>query len=203
MKKTAVVIILIGLFFAFLGGYEIVKTHVNQSKALTEATVLLEASKKKATSLTNNSNSLRSFPTEFNPSDGETVGILHIPTLEADLPIIEGADPDELAKGVGHYKGTAYPLQKNQIVLSGHRETVFRRMGELVLGDILTLKLPYGEFSYEIVATEIVSADDRTVIKPTSPNEILTLTTCYPFNFIGDAPERYIITATPVNTYNK
>ena len=135
---------------------------------------------------------------DFSPDTGETVGILHIPKLEADLPIVEGTHEDELAKGVGHYQGTAYPLQNDQIVLSGHRDTVFRRMGELEIGDILTIQLPYGEFSYEITDTKIVDADDRTIIVP-HEEEVLTLTTCYPFSFIGSAPDRYIITALPVS----
>uniref|UniRef100_UPI00301AD7D0 class D sortase n=1 Tax=Oceanobacillus massiliensis TaxID=1465765 RepID=UPI00301AD7D0 len=105
---------------------------------------------------------------------------------------------DELAKGVGHYAGTAYPEQNDQIVLSGHRDTVFRRMGELLIGDILTIKLSYGEFSYKISETKVVDADDRTIIVP-HDKEVLTLTTCYPFSFIGSAPERYIITALPVS----
>jgi sortase A len=195
MKKIALFIMMIGFILMGIGLYEYIKTNVNQHSALVEANSILQTS-----SLKENSHGEihATFPVDFNPNAGETVGILHIPKLEADLPIVEGTDPDELAIGVGHYKGTAYPLQQDQIVLSGHRETVFRRMGELELGDILTIKLPYGEFSYEIVDTSIVSEDDQTVIAPTFPNEVLTLTTCYPFNFIGNAPDRYIITAHPI-----
>ncbi len=77
-------------------------------------------------------------------------------------------------------------------------------MGELKLGDILTVQLPYGEFSYEIVETKIVDANDRSIIVPTSPDEVLTVTTCYPFSYIGNAPDRYIINAHPIdNEENK
>ena len=136
---------------------------------------------------------------DFTPDNGKTVGLLSIPKLDEDLPIIEGTHEDELAQGVGHYAGTAYPFQNDQIVLSGHRDTVFRRMGELELGDILTVQMEYGERSYEIVETQIVDADDRTIIVPTAPDEVLTVTTCYPFSFIGSAPDRYIITALPID----
>ncbi|WP_047984491.1 class D sortase [Ornithinibacillus californiensis] len=199
MKKVAFLIIISGFIFISFGVYQLFSTNHKQSLAITEAREIINLSTLQQVE----TNTKARFPNDFSPDTGETVGILHIPKLEADLPIVEGTDPDELAKGVGHYKGTAYPLQKDQIVLSGHRETVFRRMGELELGDILTVRLSYGEFTYEIIDTYIVSADDRTVIKTTSPNEVLTLTTCYPFNFIGDAPDRYIITATPVTNYNK
>ncbi|WP_306009537.1 class D sortase [Bacillus sp. MMSF_3328] len=129
---------------------------------------------------------------------GDIIGILEIPALKAELPIIEGTDEEELEKGVGHYAGTVFPGQKDQILLSGHRDTVFRKIGELKMGDELVVKMPYGDFTYEIINSFIVDADDTTVIKPTAPEEILTLSTCYPFYFVGSAPERYILTAKRV-----
>ncbi|MDW2878212.1 MULTISPECIES: class D sortase [Bacillaceae] len=129
---------------------------------------------------------------------GDIIGILEIPALKAELPIIEGTDEEELEKGVGHYAGTVFPGQKDQILLSGHRDTVFRKIGELKMGDELVVKMPYGDFTYEIIESFIVDADDTTVIKPTAPEEILTLSTCYPFYFVGSAPERYILTAKRV-----
>ncbi|MDF2037706.1 class D sortase [Cytobacillus oceanisediminis] len=127
----------------------------------------------------------------------ETIGLLSVPKINKDIPIIEGTDNDQLAAGVGHFTGTAFPGQKDQIVLSGHRDTVFRKFDQLKVGDIFTVKLSYGDFSYEIYDTKIVDADDLSIIKSTSPEEVLTVTTCYPFNFIGDAPERFIFYARP------
>jgi sortase A len=129
---------------------------------------------------------------------GDILGILQFPSLNEELPIIEGTDEDDLEKGVGHYKGSSFPKEKGQIVLSGHRDTVFRRLGELKLGDILAISTPQGTFSYKIDNTQIVEANDRSIITLQKNEEILTLTTCYPFSFIGNAPERYIITAKPV-----
>ncbi|WP_170289688.1 class D sortase [Cytobacillus depressus] len=126
---------------------------------------------------------------------GEVIGILEIPKLQAELPIVEGTSEYELQKGVGHYSSTALPGQPDQILLSGHRETVFRRMGELKNGDIFQVIMPYGSFSYEITGSQIVEANDPTVIKSTAPNETLTVSTCYPFTYIGDAPYRYVLTA--------
>ncbi|MCU9612999.1 class D sortase [Caldibacillus lycopersici] len=129
---------------------------------------------------------------------GETMGILYVPKLDKEIPIVEGTDPDELELGVGHYTGTALPLQKDQIVLSGHRDTVFRNFDQLKIGDSFVVQLPYGSFEYKIYETEIVSADDTTVIRSTAPDEILTVTTCYPFYFLGNAPDRFIFYAKPV-----
>lgn len=126
---------------------------------------------------------------------GEAIGILKIPRLEAELPIIEGTDEDELEKGVGHYSTTVLPGQPDQILLSGHRDTVFRSLGELQIGDTFEVSMPYGEFTYEITDSKIVDADDTTVIRSTAPNEILTVSTCYPFSYVGNAPSRYILNA--------
>lgn len=75
---------------------------------------------------------------------------------------------------------------------------MFKRFDELELGDEFIVKLQYGEFKYKIVDTKIVDADDRTIIKSTSPREELVVTTCYPFGYIGDAPQRYIFYAEKV-----
>ncbi|RIU94480.1 class D sortase [Oceanobacillus picturae] len=197
MKKLSLLLIVAGLVLLGVGGYQWFHTAQAQKNSLAEAQTLLDEGQKVHT----NEGSTETAK-EFAPQTGDTAGILYIPRLDAELPIVEGTDEDDLAKGVGHYKGTAYPGQNDQIVLSGHRDTVFRSMGELELGDHLTVKLPYGDFTYEIVDTKIVDADDRTIISPTAPEEVLTLTTCYPFSFVGSAPDRYIITALPVETEN-
>ncbi len=139
-------------------------------------------------------------PDDFTPATDEVIGILEVPRLDAELPIVEGTDEDDLEQGVGHYTGTAFPNQSEQIVLSGHRDTVFQNFGDLEIGDQLTVQMEYGTFTYDIQETEIVDADDRTVIQSTAPDEVLVLTTCYPFGYMGNAPDRYIIYATPTET---
>lgn len=129
------------------------------------------------------------------PNVGDSVGELIIPKLSAVLPIVEGTDAEELEKGVGHFRKSALPGETDNSVLSGHRDTVFRRTGELKIGDPLLVKTSAGLFTYTIEKTWIVDDDDRTVIVPHPGEKLLTLTTCYPFNWIGSAPERYIIQA--------
>lgn len=134
---------------------------------------------------------------DFDPEPNETIGILKIPKLDYELPIIEGTDEEMLAKGVGHFKSTAFPGEGEQILLSGHRDTVFRRFNELKNNDIFIVELPYGTFKYKMADAKIVDADDRTVIRKMG-EEVLVLSTCYPFTFIGDAPDRYVIYAYPI-----
>ncbi|MXQ54902.1 class D sortase [Shimazuella alba] len=148
----------------------------------------------------NNTNVDKKILYPIRPKTGENVGELIIPKLNAILPIIEGTDPDELEKGVGHYAQSVLPGEKDNAVLSGHRDTVFRNVGKLEIGDQLVTKTSAGVFTYKIVKMWVVDEDDRTVIVSHKGKQILTLTTCYPFNFIGPAPQRYIIQSVLIGT---
>lgn len=201
VNKLAIIIIIVGIALIGIGGFQYFKTKEEQKNTLEEAYKILEDHNQQTINHPNENHNIETQikeNKEFNPFHGETVGILEIPKLKAELPIVEGTSDEDLEKGVGHYKGTAYPTEGDQIVLSGHRDTVFQRMGELEIGDVFIVKLPYGSFGYKIESTKIVDADDRTIIKTTAPNEELVVTTCYPFTFVGTAPERYILTAKPV-----
>ncbi|EKN68977.1 class D sortase [Schinkia azotoformans] len=197
VKKIAIIIIIAGIVLIGIGVFQYFNSKEEQKNTLKEAYKILEDHNQQINNHLNEDHHTKKDE-EFNPFHGETVGILEIPKLNAELPIVEGTSDNDLEKGVGHYKGTAYPTEGDQIVLSGHRDTVFRRMGELEVGDVFIVKLPYGSFEYKIESTKIVDADDRTIIKSTAPNEELVVTTCYPFTFVGTAPDRYILTAKPV-----
>ncbi|WP_246017756.1 class D sortase [Mesobacillus subterraneus] len=132
------------------------------------------------------------------PKKGEMMGNLTIPKIKANLPIYHGTDEDELEKGVGHFAGSVLPGERDNSVLSGHRDTVFRKLGEVGKGDLLVVTTEAGTFTYKVRKVRIVDADDRTVIVPT-PRPTLTVSTCYPFDYIGDAPERYILVADLVD----
>ena len=128
------------------------------------------------------------------PGIGDSFGELFIPKLKATLPIFEGTSEEELEKGVGHFAGSVLPGEKDNSVLSGHRDTVFRKLGEVGEGDLLIVKTAAGEFTYKVSKVRIVDKDDRTVIVP-KPNATLTVSTCYPFHYIGAAPKRYVLVA--------
>lgn len=134
---------------------------------------------------------------QFKAEQHEAVGILRVPKIDRSIGIVEGTDPDALDLGVGHMSSTAFPGQGEQIVLSGHRDTVFRNFAELEIGDKFIVEMPYGTFTYEIRETEIVDADDTSVVRPMG-EEVLVVSTCYPFNYVGSAPERFVFYAYPV-----
>jgi sortase A len=128
------------------------------------------------------------------PNEGDLIGTLVIPAVGQSFPIIEGTGDEELKRGVGHFRQSVLPGVEDNCVLSGHRDTVFTRLGELEVGDRLIAETAAGRFIYEIVKIRIVDKDDRTIIVPTD-HAVLTVTTCYPFNYVGSAPDRYILTA--------
>lgn len=131
------------------------------------------------------------------PSEGDLIGSLIIPALKQEMAIIHGADEEELEKGVGHFAQSVLPGENNNAVLSGHRDTIFRQLGNLKLGDKFVTVTSAGRFTYEIIKGQIVDKDDKTIIVPTD-QAVLTVTTCYPFRYVGNAPKRYILTAVLV-----
>ncbi len=190
LRKISILFIIVGLAILTYGGFQLYTSSANESKRLDDASSVI--SEEVINEFDNNSIDYSKF------SEGDTIGVLYIPRLEREIPIIEGTDEEELAQGVGHYADTGFPGENKQILLSGHRDTVFRQFGDLENGDEFHVKMEHGTFIYAIEDNEIVSADDTTVIDPTREDEVLTVSTCYPFSYIGSAPDRYVVYAYPV-----
>ncbi|MFC3747391.1 sortase [Paenibacillus sp. GCM10012306] len=127
-------------------------------------------------------------------TEGEVIGEIFFPTLNKKVAILEGTDSPQLKKGAGHYAGSAAIGMDGNSVLAGHRDTVFRNLGELAIHDPIEVETASGKFTYEITGSVIVDKDERGAIK-SSAEPVLTLITCYPFSFVGSAPDRYLLTA--------
>jgi sortase A len=125
---------------------------------------------------------------------GDYIGKITIPSLKQTLPIYQGTEDAQLKKGIGHYERSVFPGVGDNSVLSGHRDSVFSQLGKLKVGEFVTVETVAGKFTYKISGFRIVGANDRTVIVPTK-TAVLTLTTCYPFHYIGSAPKRFIVSA--------
>ena len=108
--------------------------------------------------------------------------------------MLEGTDDGTLAKGAGHIEDTPFPGQEGNVGIAGHRDTTFRAVRNLKVGDVLALTTASEVQRYRIAWTKIVEPDDVYVLDPTKTSA-LTLVTCYPFEYIGHAPRRYIIRA--------
>jgi sortase A len=102
-----------------------------------------------------------------------------------------------LRRAVGHIAGTALPGQTGNIGIAAHRDTFFRPLRNIRRDDVITLTTLGGEYHYRVVSTKIVDPNDVAVLN-SDGKEILTLVTCYPFYFIGSAPNRFIVRAARV-----
>jgi sortase A len=126
--------------------------------------------------------------------EGELLGRIEVPRVHVSALVLEGVDPLTLRRGVGHIPGTALPRQPGNVGLAGHRDKFFRGLKDVRRGDVITLTTPDGTFHYHVDWTRIVEPHDTAVLDP-SPQPSLTLVTCYPFYYIGSAPDRFIVRA--------
>ena len=125
------------------------------------------------------------------------IGRIDIARLGVSAIVMEGTGRTTLRRAVGHIPGTALPGQQGNVGISGHRDTFFRPLRNIRRDDIITLTTLFGEYRYRVVSTKIVGPDDVAVLKP-GGYEVLTLVTCYPFYFVGAAPNRFIVRAERV-----
>lgn len=119
---------------------------------------------------------------------------LQIPSVGISDLVLEGDDEHALMLGAGHIPGTALPGSFGNVVIAGHRDTFFRPLREIEVNDPVILKTTEGAYTYRVSEVEVVDADTVAPLEPT-PNNTLTLVTCYPFNYIGHAPKRFIVRA--------
>lgn len=123
------------------------------------------------------------------------IGRMEVPRLDVSVMVVEGTSGKTLRRGVGHIAGTALPGQPGNVGIAGHRDTFFRPLRNIQRDDIITLTTPQGEYRYRVVSTKIVNPDNVAVLN-SDGDEVLTLVTCYPFYYVGPAPDRFIVRAT-------
>jgi sortase A len=125
------------------------------------------------------------------------IGRIEIARLGLSVMIIEGDDGKTLRRAAGHVPGTALPGQLGNVGITAHRDTFFRPLRNIQMDDVITLTTLQGVYHYRVVSTKVVSPQDVQVLDSTD-GEVLTLVTCYPFYFIGAAPNRFIVRAERV-----
>jgi sortase A len=125
---------------------------------------------------------------------GDPVGELAIPRLHLSLIVFEGDDARILKLGAGHIPGTALPPGSGNIAIAAHRDTFFRPLRHIHQNDEITLRTPLGSLQYRVTQTQIVPPSDIRVLAP-APGRDLTLVTCYPFYYVGNAPLRFVVHA--------
>ncbi len=127
-------------------------------------------------------------------SGAAPLALLRIPRLHVEAPVLEGTDDATLNRGVGHIADTAAPGTDGNSGIAGHRDGFFRGLKDIAPGDVIELESTARTETYRVERTWIVNPDEVSVLDPT-PARSITLVTCYPFYFIGSAPQRFIVRA--------
>jgi sortase A len=130
---------------------------------------------------------------------GSLVGRIEIPRLGFKAIVLEGSDSSTLRVAVGHIPETAQPGERGNFVLGGHRDTFFRPLSGIRDGDQIEMVTTNGTYKYAVEWTQVIYPSETEVLKPTREPS-LTLVTCYPFHFIGSAPQRFIVRARQIQT---
>jgi len=125
---------------------------------------------------------------------GARLAKLEAPVVGLSVTVLEGTDNKTLMRAAGHLEHTAFPEEAGNTVIAGHRDTIFRPVRNLHVGDALVLTTSEYVYRYRITAIRIIDPAEVAVLGPT-PSRALTLVTCYPFEFIGHAPQRFIVRA--------
>jgi sortase A len=122
------------------------------------------------------------------------LAVLRIPKIRLEVPVLPGTDDRTLDRAVGHIAGTAKPGTDGNLGIAGHRDGFFRGLKDIAPGDTIELDTFQGKDSYRVVRTWVVKPEDVSVLDPTS-TRALTLVTCFPFYYVGSAPQRFIVRA--------
>ncbi|MGA3292923.1 MAG: class D sortase [Candidatus Acidiferrales bacterium] len=132
------------------------------------------------------------------PAEGNVIGRLQIPRLGLRAIVAQGDSAQVLRHAVGHVPDTTLPGDDGNVVLAGHRDTFFRSLRLIRPGDMVTFETPGRALQYQVEWTEIVPPSDLSVLETSREHE-LTLITCFPFDYVGSAPDRFIVRAREVS----
>jgi sortase A len=131
--------------------------------------------------------------------EGDVVGKLDVLRIGISVMVLQGIETYTLIVGAGHVPGTPVPGDDGNVVISAHRDTFFRKLEGIMVGDSIQFATVRGTYQYVVDSTEIVDPEDTQVMESRGRSE-LTLITCYPFYFVGAAPKRFVVHARPMRS---
>ena len=133
-------------------------------------------------------------PRKVKTSEHQLIGRLEIPRVGMSVVIVDGDDERTLRKAAGHLPDTPLPWEFGNSAVAGHRDSFFAPLKHVQVSDRVRLRTPNGDFQYVVSSIKIIDPTDISVLK-TKGHSSLTLITCYPFYYVGNAPKRYIVQA--------
>jgi sortase A len=133
-------------------------------------------------------------PSGRTAKEGEVLGRIDIPRIGMSVAILQGTTARTLRLGVGHIAGTPLPGEGGNAGIAGHRDTFFRDLKDIRASDEIQIETVAGVSHYKVDWVQIVAPGDTGILAP-STDSSLTLVTCYPFYYVGPAPERFVVHA--------
>lgn len=130
---------------------------------------------------------------------GSLVGRIEIPRIKVSATVREGSDDKTLKRAAGHIPNTSLPGEDGNVGIAAHRDSFFRNLRNIKEGDEIRMVTTWGTYRYEVHSLKIVTPNDVHVLNP-GPEPLMTLVTCYPFNYVGSAPKRFIVQAREIGT---
>lgn len=131
------------------------------------------------------------------PGGPRLLGRISVPRLKLSAMVNEGVDDQTLSLAIGHVPGTALPGSQGNVAVAAHRDTFFRPLKGIRVHDEIDFTTGHGEFRYRVESLRIVNPEDVEVLQPSAEPE-LTMITCYPFDFFGHAPKRFVVQARQI-----
>jgi sortase A len=130
-------------------------------------------------------------------ADGDVLGKISVPRLQLDAIVVQGDSAVDLKRAVGHVSNSALPGERGNIALAAHRDTFFRPLPDIQIGDEIKFKTLDGSYGYVVESMEVVDPTNVSVLQASSGHD-LTLLTCYPFHYVGPAPKRFVVFAREI-----
>jgi sortase A len=131
-------------------------------------------------------------------AEGEVIGEIRVPRLGLSAVVVQGDSPASLRHAVGHLSESALPGEWGNVALAGHRDTFFRPLRDIQLGDEIRFRTSEHSFDYLVESIEVVAPNDIQVLEPSTGHD-LTFITCFPFYYVGHAPKRFVVRAREVD----
>lgn len=193
IKKIIVAFLIVITFFGLINIFLGRQINLNIS-LINKMAIDKSAKKEEIMAIDTNTNKIQNYP-EY----GTQYATIEIPKIDVNLPVYFGNTLDVLKNGVGHDSASYFPGEGGTIIYMGHNsKNAFRRFSELKKGDEITVKTSYGDFTYKIYDMKLINEKDLDALPIQKDEEILMCYTCYPFNNIGYATQRYVVYAKPI-----
>jgi sortase A len=191
-RRLERVLVLAGIWLLASWTYATVEAYVYQLRENRELDAILQSAPPRANAASTPANAVHA--SRQLPAPGTAFGRIEVPRLGISTVMRAGSDAKTLRLAVGHIPGTAWPGEPGNMGLAGHRDTFFRRLRDIRPDDMIRVVTAEGTHVYKVSRTLVVEPGDVWVLDDTG-SSLLTLVTCYPFSYIGSAPQRFIVQA--------